>query len=152
MIGGFASRIRASRREGCITILSSVMPEEGGKEVRTEERERGVCNTPNLHEPTILRWQDRAKGDFIKLFAPKSSGRTIIHRLLKNSFAAIPLLIGCLRLPPLPYTHFLPFFSEKYRFNYWRSFQCFLYPSFLWLCIWSHRCWAMSVSALYSFA
>lgn len=39
MIGGFASRIRASRREGCITILSSVMPEEGGKEVRTEERE-----------------------------------------------------------------------------------------------------------------
>lgn len=43
MIGGFASRIRASRREGCITILSSVMPEEGGgKEVRTEERERGM--------------------------------------------------------------------------------------------------------------
>lgn len=99
MIGGFASRIRASRREGCITILSSVMPEEGGKR-STYRRERGVCNTPNLHEPTILRWQDRAKGDFIKLFAPKSSGRTIIHRLLKNSFAAIPLLIGCLLLPP----------------------------------------------------
>lgn len=72
----------------------------GGGKRTTYERERGVCNTPNLHEPTILRWQDRAKGDFIKLFAPKSSGRTIIHRLLKNSFAAIPLLIGCLRIPP----------------------------------------------------
>lgn len=101
MIGGFASRIRASRREGCITILSSVMPSEGGKR-STGGGGKGACNTPNLHEPTILRWQDRAKGDFIKLFAPKSSGRTIIHRLLKNSFAAILLLIGCLH----PTSHF----------------------------------------------
>lgn len=82
------SYIRASRREGCITILSSVMPEEGEKRsTYRRERERGVCNSPNLHEPTILRWQDRAKCDFIKLFAPKSSGRTLI--------LFIGLFIGC---------------------------------------------------------
>lgn len=42
MIGGFASRIRASRREGCITILSSVMPEEGGGKKYIQKRERGM--------------------------------------------------------------------------------------------------------------